>query len=171
MADRETTLLAGRVRRIEQILGAPLRPPRTPSSPPLLRAEREYLREAGEDLYWNDLEWEKLTGEERLDEGFLTEMAFPGFLAFVRGLLLSEAMPDSPVPPRPSPEVVEDLLGFLAARVVELGELAADADGEERDHTEAELKMTSRLLDVVVCVLHELGPDDMGRVEAVVLSE
>jgi hypothetical protein len=170
MADRETTLLAGRVKRIEQILGTPLSPLRQPSHSPLPKTERDFLREAGEDLYWNDLEWEKLTQEERLDEEFLTEMAFPGLLAFVRGLLLSEVMPDSPVPPRPAPEVVEDLLGFLAARVVELGESTVDSDGEEREHREAELEMTSRLLDLVICVLHDLGPEDMGKVEAALLS-
>jgi hypothetical protein len=171
MADRETTLLAGRVRRIEQILGTPLPPLRQPSVSPLPETERDFLREAGEDLYWNDLEWEKLTQEERLDEEFLTEMAFPGFLAFVRGLLLSDAMPDSPVPPRPAPEVVEDLLGFLAARVVELGEQATGEEAEDADHKEAELAMTSRLLDLVVCVLHDLGPEDVGKVEAALLSE
>jgi hypothetical protein len=166
MADRETTLLAGRIRRIEQILGTPLPPLRQPAVSPLPKTERDFLREAGEDLYWNDLEWEKLTQEERLDQEVLTEMAFPGFLAFVRGLLLTEVMPDSPVPPRPAPEVVEDLLGFLAARVVELGEEASEGDGEERDQKAADLRMTSRLLDLSLCVLHDLGPEEVGKVEA-----
>lgn len=171
VADRETTLLSGRVRRIEQILQTPLSPRRLPALPPLPEIERDFLRESGEDLYWNDLEWEKLTNEERLDEEFLTEMAFPGFLAFVRGLLLTEAMPDSLVPPRPAPEVVEDLLGFLAARVVELGEGVADADVEERAQKEAELQMTSRLLDLVICILHDLGREEIGKVEAALILE
>jgi hypothetical protein len=166
MTDRETTLLAGRIRRIEQILGTPLPPLRQPAAPSLPKAERDFLREAGEDLYWNDLEWEKLTQEERLDEEVLTEMAFPGFLAFIRGLLLSDVMPDSPVPPRPAPEVVDDLLGFLAARLVELGEQESDGEGEESEQREVELRMTSRLLDLAVCVLHDLGPEEVGRVEA-----
>jgi len=170
MADRETTLLAGRVRRIEKILGTPLPPLRHPSISPLPKTERDFLREAGEDLYWNDLEWEKLTQEERFDEEFLTAMTFPGFLAFVRGLLLSEVMPDSPVPPSPAPEVVEDLLGFLAGRVVELGDNATEGDRDERDQKKVELEMTSRLLDLVICVLHDRGPEDVGKVEAALLS-
>jgi len=170
MTDRESTLLAGRVKRIEQVLGHPLPRTLTPPLPPLPEEDRDHLREAAEDLYWNDLEWEKLTGEEQLDEGFLTEMAFPGFLAFVRGLLLSVAMPDSLAPPRPSPEVVQDLLGFLAARVVDLGELASEADGDDREHREAELKMTSRLVNLVLYLLHDLDPDEVGKVEAAFTS-
>ena len=90
-------------------------------------------------------------------------MAFPGFLAFVRGLLLSVTMPDSLAPARPSPEVVQDILCFLAARIVELEEEAAIADGEDREHREAELKMTSRLVDLVLYLLHDFGPDDVGK--------
>jgi len=171
MTDRESTLLAGRVKRIEQILGHSLPPPPAPPLPPLLEEERDHLREAAHELYWNEMEWEKLTNEERLDEEFLTEMAFPGFLAFVRGLLLSETMPDSLAPPRPSPEVVQDLLGFLAARVVELEENTAFSDGEDREHREAELKMTSRLVDLVLYNLHGFGPEEVEKVEAALASE
>lgn len=166
MTDRESTLLAGRVKRIEQILEHPLPPPVAQPSTPLVDRERDHLLDAASELYWNELEWEKLTGEERLDEEFLTEMAFPGFLAFVRGLLLTEAMPDSLAPPRPSPEVVQDILGFLASRVVELDEQSALADGEDRDHRTAEMKMTSRLLDLVLYLLHDFSPEDVGKVEA-----
>ena len=127
--------------------------------------------EAAEELYWNELEWEKLTGEERLDEEFLTELAFPGFLAFVRGLLLSVTMPDALAPPRPSPEVVQDILDFLAARVVDLEEQTASSDGEDREHRESELKMTSRLVDLVLYLLHDLGPEEVGKVEAALVSD
>ena len=102
MVDRERTLLAGRVKRIQQLLGRELQAP-WPSSDPLPESDRSYLRETGEEFYWNDLEWEKLTGEEQVGEEFLTELAFPGFLAFVRGLLLEETMPDSVAPARPQP--------------------------------------------------------------------
>jgi len=84
MTDRETTLLDGRIKRIQKILGRSLPPVDPPRGQPLQEAERSHLGEAAEDLYWNELEWEKLTGEERLDEEFLTELAFPGFLAFIR---------------------------------------------------------------------------------------
>ncbi len=171
MTDRESTLIAGRVKRIEQILGRPLPAPPAPPQPPLRDHEKDHLREAAEELYWNELEWEKLTGEERLDEEFLTELAFPGFLAFVRGLLLTVTMPDSLAPPRPSPEVVEDLLGFLATRVVDLEEQASLSEDEDREHREVELKMTSRLLDLVVYQLHGLGPEEVGKVESALASE
>ena len=51
-----------------------------------------FLREEAEDLYWNELEWEHITDEEALEEGPLTTLTFPGFLAYVRGLLLREVM-------------------------------------------------------------------------------
>jgi hypothetical protein len=171
MTDRESTLLGGRVKRIETILGRPLGPPAAPPEPPLAEAERNHLREGAEDLYWNDLEWEKITGEEQVDEEFLTEMAFPGFLAFVRGLLLSETMPDSLAPPRPSPEVVQDVLEFLSARVVALDERSAALGGEDKEHCEAELKMTSRLVDLVLYQLHGFGPDEVKMVEAALAQE
>jgi hypothetical protein len=166
MTNRESTLLAGRVKRIEQILGSTLQPG-VPASPvPLKHGERTHLKEAAEELYWNELEWEKLTGEEQLDEEFLTELAFPGLLAFVRGLLLTETMPDSQAPPRPSPEVVQDVLEFLALRVVELDEDHTGLDGDELAHRDAELKMTSRLIDFVLYDFYGLDRDAVGRVEA-----
>jgi hypothetical protein len=146
-------------------------PSRTPTLPSLPEGDRNHLREAAEDLYWNDLAWENLTGEERLDQEFLTEMAFPGFLAFVRGLLLSVTMPDSLAPPRPSPEIVQDVLGFLAGRVVELDEQTSQSDCEEREHREAELKMTSRLVDLVLYILHDIGPDEVEKAEAALAPE
>ena len=170
MTDRESTLLAGRVKRIEKILGHPLPPPPAPLTIPLQENERKHLQEAAVDLYWNDLEWEKLTGEEQLDEEFLTEMAFPGFLAFVRGLLLSVTMPDSLAPARPSPEVVRDVANFLASRVVDLEGQSSMMAGEDRDHRDAELKMTSRLVDLVLYLLHQLGPDEVEKVEAALRS-
>jgi hypothetical protein len=62
--------------------------------------------------------------------------------------------------------VVEDILGFLAARVVELedGLSAPDPDGAER--MRADLDMTSRLIDLVLYRFHELGPPEVERVEA-----
>ncbi|MFC1575607.1 hypothetical protein ACFL5A_03035 [Gemmatimonadota bacterium] len=169
MTDRESTLLAGRVTRIQQILGHPL--PAPPEGEPVPQGERDHLREVARDLYWNELEWEKLTGEEQLDEEFLTEQAFPGFLAFTRGLLLEEVMPDSQALARPSPQVVEDLLIFLAGRVVELEEEAAESGGEDREHREAELKMSARLLDLVLYLHYQLAPEEVAKVEDALGSE
>jgi hypothetical protein len=171
MTDRESTLLSGRVKRIEKILGRSLPTSREAQGPPLEDGQRRYLKEAAEELYWNELEWEKITGEERLDEEFLTELAFPGFLAFVRGLLLSETMPDAKAPPRPSPEVVQDVLAFLAARVVELEEQASDSQGEDREHREVELDMTSRLVDLVLYVFFDFTPEEVEQIEAVLSQD
>jgi len=165
MADREQTLLEGRVKRIQQVLGRPL-DVTWPSSATLPEKDRAYLQETAEEFYWNDLEWEKLTGEERVDEEFLTELAFPGFLAYVRGLLLEEVNPDSKVAASPNPAVVRSLLEFLVQRVVGFEEEAACCEGEEREHLKAELKMTSRLVDLVIYHLYKLTPAEVARVEA-----
>ena len=165
MADRGQVLLTGRVKRMELILGRKLETG-SPSTQPLPEKDGAYLLETAQEFYWNDLEWEKLTGEEKIDEEFLTELAFPGFLAFVRGLLLEEAQPDSIVPAHPRPEVVDGVLGFLSGRVVELEEDAASTEGEDHDHREAELKMTSRLVDLVLYLHYRLDPEEATRVEA-----
>ncbi len=120
MTDRASTLLGGRRERLERVLRRPLGPPMTGPSGPLSDENREYLKGEALDLYWNELEWEHITDEEALEEGPLTTLTFPGFLAFVRGLLLQEVMPDSLSPANPRPQVVEDLLAFLADRVIEL---------------------------------------------------
>lgn len=166
MTDRVSTLLGGRRERLERLLGRALEAPHTGPRPPLSEKVRAFLREEGEDLYWNELEWEDITEEEQLEGEHLTELAFPGFLAFVRGLLLTEVMPDAKAPASPRPEVVEDLMGFLAARVVELEDgLAVPApDGEER--LRFELDMTSRLVDLVLYRYHELNARDVEAVEA-----
>ncbi len=170
MTDRETTLLTGRISRIKSALGRPMEVEWL-NTDPLSPEEEKYLQETGEEFYWNELEWEKLTGEEKVDEEFLTELAFPGFLAFVRGLLLEEAMPDSLEPPRPRPSVVKGLLAFLSARIVALDEEAASTRGEDREHREVELKMTSRLVDLVIYHLFKLDHDEIARVESALVEE
>lgn len=170
MTNRESTLLAGRVKRIEQVLDRPVAPAVSSFPVPLKPGEREHLKSSAEELYWNELAWENITGEEQLDGDFLTELAFPGFLAFVRGLLLAETMPDSLAPPRPSPEVVQDVLDFLAMRVVELDEDEGEVEGEELEHRKAELEMTNRLIDFVLYDFYGLDSDEVERVEAALLS-
>jgi len=75
-------------------------------------------------------------------------------------------MPDSPVPPRPSPEVVQDILSFLTGRIVELEEQASSSDGEDREHREIELAMTNRLVDLVLYRLFALEPAEVETLEA-----
>ena len=87
MTDRVSTLLASRRGRLERLLGRTLGQPQTGPRPPLSSKVRSFLLEEAEDLYWNELEWENLTEEEATDGEPLSELTFPGLLAFVRGLL------------------------------------------------------------------------------------
>ena len=131
---------------------------------------RAHLLSEAEDLYWNELEWENITDEEALETGPLAELAFPGFLAFVRGLLLTQVMPEALAPADPRPEAVADILGFLAVRVVELEDGLAEAEGDEAEEFRSELRLTSQLIDLVLYRYHGLtGPEvelvDAGRPE------
>jgi hypothetical protein len=166
MTDRASTLLEARRERLERLLGHPLADATPSSGEPLTSEGRGYLIGEAESLYWNDLEWEHITDEEALEQGRLTQLTFPGFLAFVRGLLLHEVMPDSMAPASPRPQVVEDVLRFLTGRVVELEEgLANPLDGEG-DRLRAELEVTSHLVDLVLYLLHGVSEEDIERIEA-----
>lgn len=166
MTDRASTLLEARRERLERILGRPLTEPAPATNDPLTPEARRYLIGEAESLYWNDLEWEHITDEEALEEGRLTQLTFPGFLAFIRGLLLHEVMPDSKAPATPRPQVVEDVLRFLTGRVVELEEgLANPVDGDG-DKLRTELDVTSHLVDLVLYAYHGVSEEDVERIEA-----
>jgi hypothetical protein len=142
--------LARRRARLEHLLQHPLVVPRSSG---IDEERRSFLREEAEELYWNELEWEKLTSEEmRAGGSELVEMAFPGFLAFVDGLLLKEVATDSLAPASPRPEVVEDVLLFLSRRYLELLPETDDALRLERE-------MAERLIDLVLYRLHGLPVD------------
>ena len=169
MSERIKTMIEARRQRLERILGRPLGIPSPSDGPELSEAEGEHLHDAATDLYWNDLSWETLTDEERMESGALTELVFPGFLSFIRGLLLADAMPDSLAPADPRPEVVQGVLAFLAGRVVELEEQRNTDDDEDPARTEGELAMTDRLIDLVLCQLHQIDPADVeGQGESTV---
>ena len=160
MNDRATTLLKGRREKLERALGRPLAVPEPASGPELSESERDHLRNAATDLYLNELAWENITEEEQVEGEPLAELAFPGFLAFIQGLLLEHVMPDSLAPANPRPEIAEDVVRFLAERVValqdEMGEGGeGDAEQEARD-----LGLTDRLLDLVLFRLHGVDPAD-----------
>ena len=131
-----------------------------------LPAERlEFLLLEAQDLYWNELSWEEVTDEERVAGGHLTELVFPGLLAFVDGLLLE---PDAGSPAgaagRPRPEVVEAILHFLSARHAELlRQLGSGVDSERVVWARA---MTARLVDLVLCRLYGLGAEELEWLEA-----
>jgi len=166
MNDRVSTLVEGRVERLERILGRSLEAPEGTDDPPLTEEKKAYLLGEARDLYWNELEWENITDEEELEDGTLTELAFPGLLAFVRGLLLTETMPDALAPARPRPRVVKEILRFLASRVVELGDELDEEDPEEEAALREELSMTSRLIDLILYELFGLDDSEVERIEA-----
>jgi len=164
MNDRVATLLDGRRSRIARALGRELAQPEVHDSP-LPEESREHLLGEARDLYWNELEWENLTEEEAADEGEpLTELMFPGLLAFVRGLLLTETNPDALAPAKPRPQVVDDLLRFLAGRLMELDEQLGE-EGESRERLEAERLATDRLIDLVLHRYHGLDASDVDALE------
>ncbi len=165
MNDRATTLLKGRREKLERALGRPLAVPEPASGPELSESERDHLRNAATDLYLNELAWENITEEEQVEGEPLAELTFPGFLAFIQGLLLEQVMPDSLAPANPRPEIAEDLVQFLAERVVALqDEMGGDGEAEDGDRDAEQeardLALTDRLLDVVLYRLHRVDPAD-----------
>ncbi len=166
MRDRVATLVRGRRERLARLLGRPLSEPRRDDSP-LTDEARRHLQEEALDLYWNELEWEHLTDEEATDGPPLSELTFPGLLAFVRGLLLTEANPDALAPAEPRPQVVEDILAFLGGRILELEEELAGPEPDSRERLQGELVMTDRLMDLILYRYHGLAEDEVERVEAV----
>ncbi|HEX2188057.1 MAG TPA: hypothetical protein VHG51_04130 [Longimicrobiaceae bacterium] len=131
---------------------------------PLPGEHLAFLRREAEDLYWNELSWEELTDEELVAGGHLTEMVFPGFLAFVEGLLVDRAPADSLAPARPHPDAVEEVLTFLAERCVELtAELEAGVDSQRVVWARS---MTCQLVDLVLYRLYRLSAAEREQLEA-----
>lgn len=165
MSDRIATLIQGRRERMSRLLGQPLAQPESDTSP-LTPEAREHLLSEGRDLYWNELEWEHLTEEEAVDEGEpLIELMFPGLLAFVRGLLLAQVNPDALAPASPRPAVVDDLLAFLAGRILELDDALTGNPEDEQERLQAELKVTNRLVELVLYEFHGLSPKEIHLLE------
>jgi hypothetical protein len=161
---------------MERALGRPLAVPEPATGGELSESERDHLRGAATDLYLNELAWENITEEEQVEGEPLAELAFPGFLAFLQGLLLDQVMPDSLAPANPRPEIAEDLVKYLAERVVALqdgmgsggskgssgdgGSGGGDGDGDAEQEAR-DLALTDRLLDVVLFRLHGVDPADV----------
>ena len=166
MNDRVDTLVQGRRERLQKLLLRPLeRPDADPDQAPLGEEGREHLMEYAEELYWNELEWENITAEEETGGGPVSQLIFPGFLAFVRGLLLEEVMDDAKAPAEPRPELVEEILRFLGRRIVALEEELASNEVEDRATLEGELEVTDHLLDLVLYQYHGLSDAEIERLE------
>lgn len=163
MNDPVAALLGSRRDRLGQVLGRYLVPAFGVAAPPHVR---QHLLEEATELYWNELEWEHITHDSGDDA---IERCFAGLLAFVRGLLLrSDAVAPGSRAPGARPEVVEELLRFLATRVLELDHAitTGQVDGEP-ERVRRELEMTDRLLDLVLYRWLELTPQETARAEAV----
>lgn len=149
--------------RLQSALGRPLQAV-APHAEPLPADRLEYFRREAEDLYHNELAWEELTDEEMVVGGHLTEMVFPGVLAFVEGLLVERTPADALAPARPHPDAVEEILGFLGERYAELTvEMEAGADSQRVVWARA---MTARLIDLVLYRLYRLSPAEQEQLEA-----
>jgi len=132
-----------------------------PLSPELLA----HMRSEAEELYWNELVWEELTDEEAVTGGgHMTEMVFPGFLAFVNGLLLEEVAAGSRHVAVPHPDAVEEILTFLGERYAEsTAELESGADSQKVVWAR---QMTRHLIDLTLFRLYRLGRADQEMLEA-----
>jgi hypothetical protein len=149
--------------RLLGVLGRPATPVRAGGTP-LPRGRVQYLLREAEELYWNELAWEELTEEERISGGHLTELVFPGFLAFVDGLLLEPGEARSPEGSGPHPEVVEEVLLFLAERLSSATEeLGRGADSENLVWARA---MTAHLIDLVLYRLYDVSDEEREDLEA-----
>jgi hypothetical protein len=133
---------------------------RTDSLP---REQIDHLVREAEELYWNELAWEELTDEEMVVGGHLTELVFPGLLAFVDGLLLESVPSAGYGSPRPHPEVVEEILLFLATRYsVVTTDLDRGADSRRLVWARA---MTAHLIDLVLYRLYRVTPAEREDLE------
>ncbi|TVP42343.1 MAG: hypothetical protein EA350_16240 [Gemmatimonadales bacterium] len=164
-AEAVSKLLAERRERLLTTTGRALRIPESDEKVPLTPEVRRYLFEEAVELYWNDLEWENVTQEERMEGGPLPELTFPGFLAYVRGLLLTRVQPDSLAPASPRPQVVEDLLVFLAGRLLDLHEEVREGTPIDGDRAALEHRMTDGLLDRVLMTYHGIQAEDAGMLD------
>lgn len=131
---------------------------------PLTPERMDFIRREAEDLYWNELSWEELTDEEAVPGGHLTEMVFPGTLAFVEGLLVERVPDDALAPARPHPDAVEEILAFLGERYAQaMADIQGGADSQKLVWARA---MTARLIDLVLYRLYRLTPAERERLEA-----
>ena len=74
-------------------------------------------------------------------------------------------MDDAQAPAEPRPELVAEILRFLARRIVELEEELAAEGLDRRAGLEDELEVTDHLLDLVLYQYHDLSEAEIERLE------
>lgn len=160
-AEEARELLEERLRPIRALADGGSSPAgdREGATPP---ESRSYLFEEACELYLNELNWEELTEEERVSDGELTEMVFPGLLAFVDALVPGPGGVGEDAS-RDHPDVVRDFLLWLAARLRDLRGYEGD-DAHERERARREAAITDDLLDLVAGRLYGLDPRELERV-------
>ena len=122
---------------------------------------RSYLFEEACELYLNELNWEELTEEERVGDGALTEMVFPGLLAFVDALL-PRAPNGEPDRDKEHRDVVHDFLLWLADRLVRLRHERSE-EPPEQARRRREAGITDDLIDLIAGRLYGLEPEELDR--------
>ncbi len=154
------TLIEERLRGVRKSVGRDLTPidiVLNPSRP----AARKHLFEEACELYWNELNWEELTDEEMVDGGELTEMIFPGLLAFVDALL-PRARNGEPDRDREHRDVAHDFLLWLGGRLVELRNAKGNGP-DERLRCRREAAITDELIDLITYRLYSLDGAEIER--------
>ncbi|MDP2529676.1 MAG: hypothetical protein Q8W51_08055 [Candidatus Palauibacterales bacterium] len=158
------TLIEERLRGVRRSVDRDLAPVDVVLRP--TRSEsRTHLFEEACELYWTELGWEEETGEEAVGSGGaeLTEMVFPGLLAFMDALLPRNTNGE-PDRDREHRDVAHDFLLWLAGRLVELRSARPEAL-EERARMRRQEATTDELIDLVAYRLYGLTSEEVERIQ------
>ena len=122
---------------------------------------RRHLLEEACELYWNELRWEEISDEERIGDGELTEMVFPGLLALVDALL-PRGPSGEPDRSREHRDVTHDFLLWLAGRLVDLKNTRPEDNGD-RTRIRRETTVLDELIDLILFRLYSLTNEEIER--------
>lgn len=131
---------------------------------PTRRQSRDHLLREACELYWNELQWEGVAGEERVGDEEFTEMVFPGLLSLLDALLPT-GVNGEPERGRERRDVIHDFLFWLGGRLVDLRGARPGAGDGDRTRIRRDTRLTDRLIDLVVYRLYGLEDEEIDRVE------
>lgn len=153
-------LLEERLRGLRKAVDRDLEPVNLVVRPARPRVRRHLFEEACE-LYWNELQWEEISDEEKVADGELVEMVFPGLLALVDALL-PKGPSGEPDRSREHRDVTHDFLLWLAGRLVELKN-ARPEDNGDRVRIRRETAVLDGLIDLIFFRLYSLTNEEIER--------